>query len=306
MNKGLKIVLNLFIFLLVGGFIWYMVTSINKEETTYAVSYEDKTPFASPYEQADSFEIAEGINCFDASEGRLYVSVKDQIEVYSLNGNKENSFAVNADVRDIVADGNKLYVLYPTRIEVYSLNGELIHQWEACSELSDYCSLTVSGEYVFVTDAENKNICKYTSEGNFMKFIDSPRGFIIPSYAFDIVSKNDTIYCVNAGRHLVESYTKEGNFISAFGGPGGDTGFFAGCSNPSFITFNQEGELITSEKGNPRVSSFSRNGSFRQLLLNKKLLGGGNEAYEIKTIDNLLLVAGKNKITIFRKKDKML
>lgn len=300
MNKQFKIAINILIFLLVGAFVWYMITSVNKEEISYAETRpEDAKPFVSPYKQISAFDLPETINRFELANGRLFVSAGESVYILDAEGNQQSVFAVKPEVRDITVGGDSIYVLYPTYIEVYSQQGELVHQWEACSELSDYCSLALAGDFVFVTDAENKNICKYTREGYFVKFISSPRDFIIPSYSFDIESRNDTIYCVNAGRHLIETYTLNGDFIAAFGGPGGEAGFFAGCCNPSYISFGREGEVITSEKGNPRVSSYERNGNFKQVLFNSRLLGGGSNAYEVRSEDDLLFVAGKNKISIF-------
>lgn len=306
MNKNLKIALNLAIFGLVIGFIWYMATSVNKEERLYADTGQQKSePFVSPYKDLTVYDIPAEVNRFELYNDRLYVSAGQSVYVYTTEGERINDFTVKPDVRDITVAGDRIYILYPTFIEVYSPQGEMVHEWEACSELSDYCSLAIAGDYVFVTDAENKNICKYTQEGNFVKFIKSPRDFIIPSYSFDIESRNDTIYCVNSGRHLVETYDLNGDFIAAFGGPGGEAGFFAGCCNPAFITFNSQGEIITSEKGNPRVSYYERNGDFKDVLLTNRLLGGGYKAYQVKAQQDTLFVAGKNKITVYRHEGDM-
>ena len=306
MNRNLKIVLNAMIFLLIGGFVWYIVASINKAEVTYiALHSEADRTFVSAYEFVTDFILPEEVNRFEYNDEKLFIAAGNNIYVYNANGEKQTSFAVKPDVRDIAVEGEVIYVLYPTFIEVYSQQGDSLHQWEACSDLSDYCSLAIAGDFVFVTDAENKNICKYTKEGYFVKFIQSPRGFVIPSYSFDIVSRNDTIFCSNAGRHLVESYTLDGDFIAAFGGPGGESGFFAGCCNPSFLTFTSDGRMLTSEKGNPRISSYERNGNFGEVLLNSRLLGGGSNAYEMRSIDNLLYVAGKHKISVFKQKDSL-
>jgi len=180
------------------------------------------------------------------------------------------------------------------------MTGGLIRQWEACSHLSDYCSFTLAGDAIFVTDAANKNICKYSTEGNFGKFIQSPASFIIPSYSFDIDNWNDTIYCVNSGRHRIESYTLNGDFIAAFGKSGSEAGSFSGCCNPAYISFTPGGALIISEKGNPRISSFERNEKFTSLWFNSKTLGGGNTASEVKAIKNKLFVAGKNKMFVYQ------
>ena len=298
MIKNLKIALNIAIFLVVTGFIWHVARSVNKEEITY-VENRPEMPFVSPYKAVSSFELPQEINRFELHNGMLFIVSGESVYIYDTMGNKLSSFPVKQTVRDISIEEGNIYILYPTLIEVYTFEGELFHEWEACSELSDYCSLALAGDFVFVTDAENKNICKYTKEGNFVKFIKSPRNFIIPTYSFDIESLNDTIYCVNSGRHLVETYSLDGEFIAAFGGPGGEAGFFAGCCNPAYISFTPNGELITSEKGNPRVSIYGRNGTFKEMILNSRLLGGGNKAYETRTDGNLLFVAGKNKISIF-------
>ena len=301
MKSNLKILLNIAIFLVVIGFVWYMVRVINKQETTYAETATEE-PFISPYKEVSSFTLPQEINRFELHDNKLYISAGESIFVYDLEGKQLASFPVKPYVRDITVEEGSIYVLYPSFIEVYSTEGEWMHQWEACSELSDYCSFALAGDFVFVTDAENKNICQYTKEGNFIRFIRSPYGFIIPSYSFDIESKNDTIYCANSGRHLIETYTLDGKFIAAFGGSGSEPGTFVGCCNPVYISFSTEGELITSEKGNPRISSFERNGKFKEVLLNSKMLGGGNKAYEVQADGNQLFVAGKNKISIFESK----
>lgn len=299
MNKSLKIIINIAIVLVIIGFIRYMARSVNKNEITY-VDTQQEVPFNSRYKKTASFDLPQEINRFELYEDKLYVSAGQSVYIYDTEGELLSSFSTRPDVRDITVGDNCIYLLYPTFIEVYSEDGVLIHTWEACSELSDYCSFALAGNFVFVTDAENKNICQYTNEGNFVRFIKSPRGFIIPSYSFDIESRNDTIYCVNSGRHSVESYTPDGKFIAAFGEPGSEAGFFAGCCNPAYISFTPEGKLLTSEKGNPRISCFERDGTFREVLLNNRLLGGGNAAYEVRTDGSQLFVAKGNTMNIYQ------
>ena len=301
MTKTSKILFNLSIFLIVVGFAWYMVASIGKDNSQGSGIVQGSLgAFTSPYKQVASFKLPEEINRFEWYDNKLFISAGQSVYIYDTEGKRLDVFPVGLNVRDITVGGDGIYLLYPTRIAVFSMYGELTRHWEACSQLSDYCSFTIAGDAVFVTDAENKNICKYTTEGDFVKFIQSPRGFIIPSYSFDIDSWNDTIYCVNSGRHLVETYTSDGDFIAAFGKPGADAGFFAGCCNPAYISFTPGGILITSEKGNPRLSCYGRDGRFRSVLLDSKALGRGNKAYPVKPYQDKLFVAGKNKITIFQ------
>jgi len=301
MTKISKITLNLVIFLVIIGFAWYMVSSINKDESPGSRIFQGTDEsFASHYKQISSFKLPEEINRFELQGKRLFISAGQTVYILDTEGKRLANFPVGTDVRDITVSSDEIYLLYPTRITVYSMDGKLTRQWEACSKLSDYCSFTIAGDAIFVTDAENKDICKYTTEGNFVKFIKSPHGFIIPSYSFDIDSWNDTIYCVNSGRHSVESYTLNGDFIAAFGTPGSEAGSFAGCCNPAYISFAPCGALITSEKGNPRVSSFERNGKFKGVWLNAKMLGGGIKACALRAMDDKLFVAVKNKISVFQ------
>ena len=301
MNKVSKIILNLAIFLVIIGFAWYMVASINNDHLPGSGIFKGTSEaFESHHKQIASFKIPDEINRFDLCDNRLFIASGQSVYIFDTEGKQLGSFPVGTDVRDITIADEDIYILYPTRIVVFSMNGDSIRQWEACSELSDYCSFTVAGDAVFVTDAENKDICKYTIEGDFVKFIKSPRGFIIPSYSFDIDSWNDTVYCVNSGRHMIETYTLDGDFITAFGAPGSEAGFFAGCCNPVYISFAPCGAFITSEKGNPRVSVFWRNGKFKGVWLNSKMLGGGNKACEVRAMDDKLFVAVKNKIIVFQ------
>ena len=298
MKKTIKLIINIIIFIVVIGFIGYIIRSVNKDEKTTATTVVQET-FVSPMEKIRTLEFPFKIGHFQPDNDQIFLTDGQTVFVYQANGEKLKSFPVQSGLRDISITNDKLYILYPACIDVYTTDGDSVNHWEACSDRSDYCAIALTDNFVFVTDAQNKNICKYTREGNFVKFISSPHDFIIPSYSFDIFSHNDTIYAVNSGRHLIESYTTDGNFIASFGGSGTKSGFFAGCCNPVYISIDQNGKIFTSEKGNPRISTFEGNGQFDQVLLNNQLLGGGYDASEIAITGNRLLVAIKNRIDIY-------
>ena len=266
-------------------------------EVTPSLRKED---FASPYKLVSSFSVPGSIEAFELVGNNIVVAVPNSIFIYNRQGSLLNNFAVGNNLRDIATDDENLYLLFPTCVQVYNRNGEWLREWEACSDRSDYCSMAVAPGAVFVTDAANKNICKYTTEGDFVRFIQSPNGFIIPSYTFGITYTNETIYCSNSGRHQIEKYTTDGEYIGFFGKAGGATGMFCGCCNPVHLSYTSTGEIITSEKGNPRISCYGTDGNFRSLLIDSKSLGGGNTAYDIKIDNDKLLIAGKNLISTFQ------
>ncbi|GAB6010902.1 NHL repeat-containing protein [Viscerimonas tarda] len=298
MKKEFRILVNVIILAIVSGFVWYIFSTLNRDETSYAEAEAEQETAVSPYSKVASFDVSGKISRFDLSEDKLYVATDDSVLVLSLSGQYLGGFATGKnDIRDISVTDDRIYLLFPTQIEVVTLNGQPINSWEACSDNSNYYSFTVASGFVFVTDAENKNICQYTTDGNFRKFISSPMDFIVPSFSFDIENFNDTVYCVNPGRQQIESYTLAGDFVASFGQPGSQPGAFVGCCNPAYIAFSPEGDIITSEKGNPRVSRYGKEGRFKELLLNRKQLGGGTAAYEIKIEGDTIYVAGNKTIT---------
>jgi hypothetical protein len=300
MNKPLKITLNTLLFLLIAGFGYYMFHSILSEKKN--ISSETENPdnsCVSPFKKTVSFNTPSNILCFDVYNNSIYIAQIEEISVFDLSGKPQFNFQIEANARDIIVEREIIYLLYPTKIELYTPEGVKKEEWEACSENSDYCAFTTTQEYVFVTDTENKLIHQYNKQGGFVRFIKSPEGFVIPGYSFDIISINDTIYCSNSGRHQIESYTTNGEFIASFGVAGTEAGACAGCCNPVYLAKNAAGDILTSEKGNPRISCFGRDGNFRSVLFDSHTLGGGTAAYKMRVDGDNIYIAGKNTITTY-------
>jgi hypothetical protein len=256
--------------------------------------------FVSPYRRTFGFVVPDDITAMEVENGSIFIATTNNIYVYGLSGELQTNFSTPSDLRDIAVMDGHVYALFPTRVEVYDRQGEVVQQWDACSESSDYCGLAVCRDGVFVTDAGDKNITKYNLDGTLACFIRSPKGFIVPSYCFGITYMDGRIYCSNPGRHLVEVYTVEGEYVTAFGKAGADAGAFSGCCNPAIITPSSNGELLTSEKGIPRISCYSPEGEFRSILLDSKALGGGHTAYDVRVMKDKLIVAGGDKVSVFQ------
>ena len=60
------------------------------------------------------------------------------------------------------------------------------------------------------------------------------------------------------------------------------------------------GELITSEKGKPRISCYTTDGTLRAVLLDGPAMGGGNKAYRVKLSAGDLFIAGKEQVSLFK------
>ena len=336
MNKTTKIIVNIAVFVLVAGFTWYLIHSSRRHDVTLATMRAEQ-PFEPRFELHNSFEIVRNfeepqeIIRFQLHDGRLYILTEGLVFIYELammswtpapgtevppgtstmgiTGLYVSSFAVNPEARDIAVDMRRkeIYILYSSRIEVYNFDGELIREWESRDRTADYCSIGIAGVHVFASDAGNRVLTRYLYDGEFMNMVRSPNRFIIPSRpSFDIESFNDTLFVINSGSHLIEIYTEFGLFISDFGTPGLEAGSFAGCCNPIFISATPDGRLITAEKGVPRVSLFTREGEFVEVLLNSRMLS--DNPFETRPFETrmcqkgMLFVAGRNRIMIFREK----
>ncbi|GHU88708.1 hypothetical protein FACS1894155_04110 [Bacteroidia bacterium] len=306
MSKQWRIIINLAVLLLVGGFVVYMFVLINDKTVEYGEISEEQSNFLSPCTLEATYVLPPKVQRLRLSDNCIHVATSDSILVFS----KDNMLCINRfyagkNIKDIAIDSIKgeIYTLYDTEIKVFAQNGQPVREWEACSDNSLYASIALTENHVWVTDAENLNVCQYSKEGQFIRFINSPRNFIIPTGTFGIETFRDTVWCINSGRHQIENYTVEGKFIASFGVPGSRPGTFSGCSNPSSIAFTPEGQILTSEKGNPRVCLFERSGRFIRMLLNSKSLGGGHEAYEIQMESDKIYVAGNRSLTVFQYKE---
>ncbi|MDR2499098.1 MAG: hypothetical protein LBD28_06625 [Tannerellaceae bacterium] len=267
----------------------------------------ESSSFVSPYKPTVVFTAQGGIEAFEQHEGKLYVAGAGLLTVMDDYGKTLSRFNIMGEsTRDIAVDAEGIYLLRQTSIAVYSHEGKLLREWEACSQLSDYCSFALAEDFVFVTDRDNNNVCQYTRSGDFVRFIDSPNRFIIPSLTFGITYANGKIYCSNSGRHQVEMYSLKGDYLGKFGSAGGGEGYFCGCCNPVYLTATPTGEIISSEKGYPRISCYSADGSFRSLLLDSKMLGeGGTAASKVKIAGAKLFTAGANQVRVYEYDTKL-
>lgn len=288
-----------------GRSLWKMMTNpadifFDAKDPQRQPGNSSNEPLVSPYRRTFGFEVPAEITALEVMNNHIVVGIPNFIYLYGFDGKIQEGFPVRGDVRDMCCYNNRLYVLFPSHVEVYEGEGHLVQEWEACSEDADYCSLTVFDGGVFVTDASAKNICQYHLDGTLARFIKSPNGFVVPSYSFGITNMDGKVFCSNPGRHQVEEYSADGEYIGAWGKTGTGAGEFSGCCNPVHITNTAAGELLTSEKGLPRISCYSPDGTFRSVLLDDKALGGGHAAYDIKVFDDKLIITGGKKVSVFQ------
>lgn len=288
----------------IGRSLWKMLNNpgelfYDAKTATRNKAIEEMANYVSPFRRTSGFIVPDDITALEVLDHQIVIATPNNIHLYALNGSLEENFSIRSDLRDMAVYAGKIYLLFASRVEVYDPQGNQLQEWNACSDDADYCSLTVFDEGVYVTDASAKNICQYRLDGSLARFIESPKGFVVPSYSFGITHLNGSVFCSNPGRHQVEQYTAKGEFVASFGKSGVGAGEFSGCCNPVRITTTATGELLTSEKGIPRISCYASDGTFRSILLDDKALGGGHAAYDMQMMDNKLIVTGANKVSVY-------
>jgi len=207
-------------------------------------------------------------------DDRIYVAGDRAVQVFQPDGRLERSISTQESPHclavghlDHVAPG-RVYVGAGRNIEVFDRAGDPVATWEDIAEKAVLTSIAVSRESVFVADAGNRVVLRFTVDGELGQRIGderpggaSPAGFIIPSAYFDVVTDpNDLLYVVNPGARRIETYTLDGVLQTVWGESGSDIAGFFGCCNPSHLAQLPDGRFVTSEKGIPRVKVYDSEG----------------------------------------------
>ena len=202
-------------------------------------------------------------------DNKLYVSGESAILVLTLDGDIQSSIKTEAPARCLATDAKgDLYLGMGDHIEVYDAKGSKTTRLESLGKNAIITSVAVSEENVFIADAGNHLVWKFTRSGEKQAEIgrkntakDIP-GFIIPSPYFDAaIDADGFLWVVNPGRHSLENYMDDGNLRSSWGEYSWAVDGFCGCCNPSHIAILDDGSFVTSEKGIVRVKVYNRLGN---------------------------------------------
>ncbi|MCX7046504.1 MAG: NHL repeat-containing protein [Candidatus Sumerlaeota bacterium] len=128
-------------------------------------------------------------------------------------------------------------------------------------------SLAISNYYLYVADAGNRRISRFTVGGDV---IDDIGPFVVPSPYFDCaVDTTGTLYVGHSGELRVERFNQNGKRIGVWGEGGEAPEKFSGCCNPTNLAVFPDGRVATSEKGIPRVKIHDATGRLLACLDSK-------------------------------------
>ena len=177
------------------------------------------------------------------------------------------------------ASPGRLYVGMKDHVEVYDADGRRQAAWPTPGKRSVLTSIAVGEEDVFVADAGSLVVWHYDRNGKLLGQIgrrDPSRnvpGFVVPSPYFDVaISPDGLLRVANPGMHQIEAFTFDGQLELSWGKRGMGIEAFCGCCNPSNIAILSDGRIVTAEKGLPRVKVYSATGEFECVVVGPSVL----------------------------------
>ncbi|MFH1159741.1 MAG: hypothetical protein V1733_02195 [bacterium] len=241
---------------------------------------------------------------------RIFVSGAGGVEIFTSEGRLIHKFPFEEAVRCItVAPNGNLLLGMQDHVEIMTPDGKTLHRWNPVSEQSILTSIATNGHDIFVADAGKKVVYRYDESGNLVNRIGEKDtangipGFIVPSPWFDLrIGRDDELWVVNPGRHLLEAFTPDGKIISSWGKSSMQADGFCGCCNPSNFALLSNGSFVTSEKGIERVKVSLPSGEFTCLVAAPNQFETGTKGLDL-VVDSrdriLVLDPWKKQVRIF-------
>ncbi len=204
---------------------------------------------------------------------KIYLVGDRQLKVIGLNGKLLLDINLPSEPKTVEFGNENIYIAFKDQINQYDSNGNLLKEWEPLGENALITALAAAGNFIFATDAGNRQVIKYSDEGDILTQFDGKNnddvlhGFIIPSPYFDMdVNAEGELWVVNPGLHALENYTYEGDLRYFWENTSMKTEGFSGCCNPAHFTFLPDGRFVTSEKGLVRIKVYKESGEFEGVV----------------------------------------
>lgn len=257
--------------------------------------------------------------------GNIYIAGDNSIIVFDQNKSRIKNINLNQKPYCLTLSDNRIYIGLKDHIEIYSAYGENIEIWPSLGQAAVLTSIAIDKNDIFVADAGNRIVIRYDKNGKLINRIgkkDPDRnipGFVIPSPYFDLaVAKDGLLRVVNPGKHRIEAYTPKGDLEFSWGSPSSNIEGFCGCCNPINFAILPNENFVTCEKGLTRVKIYNSDGVFAGVVAGPQQLAEGQSVkpcfipskcrsggFDI-AVDNkgrvFILDTDKNIVRIFEKK----
>ncbi len=233
-------------------------------------------------------------------DDRLYVAGTNAVAVLDANNEEVERFAFEGQPNCLaVAPDGTLFIAMPNEVQVLHADGSEGARWTDFADRSFLTSIAANEEDVYIADAGKHVVYRYTWDGERKEEIgrkDDERdipGIEVPSPYLDLALNDEGhLWVVNPGELGLERFRPNGDIVTGWYHPTLELHGFSGCCNPTQIAFDNDGKLITCEKGLVRVKVYEVTaGVFEELVVGHKLFPGEQSVRDIAVdAENRILV----------------
>jgi sugar lactone lactonase YvrE len=198
--------------------------------------------------------------------GHVYAVGDNVVRVFDVDGAVARQWATTLPGECVSLDpSGRVWVGEKEQVEIFSSQGDRVDTRRDPGRLGLVTAIGFGGGDIFLADATARWIRRYDGEGRLLNNIgDRHRkgGFDIPNGVVDFaVDEDGVLHVANPGMHRVERYAADGTLLGRFGRfDGQDPAGFPGCCNPTNLTVDAQGRVIVTEKAGPRLKVYSPEG----------------------------------------------
>ena len=246
-------------------------------------------------------------------DNNIYIAGSNKVVIFDGSYKLISNFDISETGNCLFVINKKIYIGMRNHVEVYDNNGEQLQKFESLGDRSVLTSIAVDDANIYVADAGNRVALKLDHFGNIVGKIgekDESRdipGFIIPSGYFDLgFGRDGELWVVDPGRHFVQNYSFDGDLVSQWGVASQSVYGFCGCCNPSHFTMLSDGSFITSEKGIERVKEYSVTGELKSVIAGPNSFDEGTTGLDlaVNSQNNILVLDPvRRQLRVFEQKE---
>ena len=260
----------------------YDVNEFKKVDSTL-IQYKETKNFKLGFDEPVSITV---------KDKKIFVSGDNKLQVINVAGNLLQEITFSGKIQTAEVCNDTIYTSVNNQIIVTDQKGNIIQQWEPLGANSVITALACDNANVFVADAGNRKILRYSKSGYLHGEFDGKadegelHGFIIPSPYFDMnINAWGELWVVNPGLHALENYTPDGQLREHWNKTSMLNDGFSGCCNPAHFAFLPDGRFVTSEKGLVRIKTYKTSGEFEGIVAPPAKFVNEEEAPDVATDD---------------------
>ncbi|MHC4994700.1 MAG: twin-arginine translocation signal domain-containing protein [Planctomycetota bacterium] len=199
------------------------------------------------------------------AHGEVYLVGDRVLEGYDHEGHRIVEIELDRPGRCVaIRDDGALLVGFRDHVRVYHTSGERLTTYPSLGKQAGITGIATSGDNVFVADAGQKTVWRLDHTGAVVNKIQpGPNGFSTPRDFLSVsIGDDGLVHVNNPGRHRVEAYTFNGQRVATWGDHSRHIEGFGGCCNPVSRSAMSGGQIVTAERGQPRVKLYDKHGAF--------------------------------------------